>query len=79
MDQILGRRGYPLPNQHPALAARHHSHAIYRAETLVEQDHIPIRQADVDLDHFERRVSEDMLKAERIAAVYDVLRGEGVP
>ena len=39
---------------------------------------LKLRQSDVSLDHVERRVAEDPLKAEDVAAVDEVAPGERV-
>ena len=44
----------------------------------MEQCHVPIRQAYIDLHHVERRMPEDFLETECVSAVEDVLGRESV-
>jgi hypothetical protein len=67
-----------LAHHDTSLPTWYKPHAVHRAEFLMQQGYVPIRQPDIDLHHVERRVTKDLLKAERVAAVQDVLGREGV-
>ena len=48
-------------HDHPSLAARDYAHVIHGAELAMQQGDVLIRQQDIDLDHIQRRMAEDLL------------------
>ncbi len=65
-------------HNHPVTLVRKRSHVVDGRIFLVLERDVSVGEVHVNADHVQRAMAQNFLKAEGVAAVHDVLRGEGV-